>query len=163
MTESEFQEIFTELHAAIAALIAAEAPDARISTREAYDADEETWIGRLKNSAGEVHCYVIAFTGVSEITEGAVADKILEVGFRIVAYRKYDFGTDASNSTRNFTDEINAIRFAFLNDRDLGQTWVEDHSDFKEQQFLNEISTIPVHVARADMKFYLANIPYTFS
>lgn len=165
MTTSEFQAIFTGAHDAVAQIIRDTVPaGTRIFAREAFDEDEGTWVGRLKNTSGKIHCWTVAYTGTdSEEDEGSIATDVFVLNFMIVGYLGLDFGTDAANSAKTLANEIAALRFEFMNNRSLGEEYVSEHLGFSDKVGLVRLHNSDIHVARINLKVKLTPLAYEFN
>lgn len=164
MTENEFQQIWKDTRAALSGIVKNASPQSKVLTRDAFDREESVWIGRLKNSSGKVDCWTVSYTGTETIDDaGANATDVYRLSFKMVFYYRHDFGTNVSNSEEEFTDILNALRYALRDNRTLGVSFVADHSGFNERTILSKIDTQNVHIARADFHVYLCDLPYTYS
>jgi hypothetical protein len=167
MTSTEFQDIFTGIQAAIVDLIKSVVPEeTRVYSRDVFDENESVWIGRLKDKSPDkprVHCWTVTYVGNTDEEEEAISAATFYPTFKIEGFHYYEFGTNDDNSSKRFTDEINAIRFAFMNNLTLGQDWVAEHKGFKEQLILAKLDNQSVHMSRTLLKVQLEPLPFIYN
>jgi hypothetical protein len=167
MTLSEFQDLFKNIRTEIIDLIKANVTLASTAVygREVVDGDESTWYGRLTAPNGSTHCWTVSYAGCPGLDDekNPTATETFMPMFRIVGYRGYSFGTDAANSSDQHMDEVNKIRWAFMNNATLTlPDYVESHSGFIDQTVLGKIDTKPIHISKIDLGVQLHPIPYIY-
>lgn len=167
MTQAEFQQIFVDIRDSIVDLIVSNTDPAttRVWSRDVFDENEPTWLGRLTADDGSVHCWSVSYTGCPGLDDeqNPTATETFVPTFRIIGYRAYNFGTDADNSSDAHLDEINKLRWAFLNDPTLAlDDVVESHSGFIDQTMLGKIDTKSVHISRIDLGVQMHPIDYEY-
>lgn len=165
MTESEFQEIFANLHQAIVNKIKSVVPaETKVLGRDVSDVNnEKIWIGRLKDANGKIHCWTVSYQGCDSSGDTAIAANVFTPVFNIIGYHYYEFGTEADNSTVNFAAEINALRYAFMNELTLGQEWVCEHKGFHDQTSVLYMDGQQVHFSKVRLKVQLEPLPYEYA
>ena len=167
MTEQEFQQIFTDVRDAIIAIVNQEVDPAStvVWNREVFDENPPTWLGRITAPDGSIHCVSVCYTGTAGVDdkEDGVALETFVPMFRIVIYRGYDFGTNDDNSSDKHLNELNGLRFRFMNDPILSlPDTVCQHTGFIDQTVLSRIDTTAVHISRIDLGVELLPISYDF-
>lgn len=167
MTLADFQQLFKDIREAIVDVVesSVDVNKTKILARDAYHDDDTIWLGRITAPDDSIHCWSIFYTGCAGLDDpqNPVATETFVPMFRLIGYYGYDFGTDAANSTDKFQDELQALRWNFMNNATLGMgTPVNFHTGFKDQTVLGKISDRRIHIARVDMGVELTPIPYTY-
>lgn len=167
MTLPEFQTLFTNIHKAITDLVKANVDVSKVKVigRDCFDEDEAEWVGRIMGNDGTIRCWSVFPTSTAGLDDEntPTATETFIPMFGLIGYHYYDFGTDSSNSNKSFQDELNKLRWAFMNNQALGlPDYVESHSGFINRTTLGKIDTTTVHIARVDLGVQLHPIAYTY-
>lgn len=165
MTPQDFASVFQEIEQNVVDLIKdVVPPETKVIGRSTFSDAENVWLGRIKDSNGQIHCYSVQYVGTDESDDSvAVATAVFTAKFQIIAFMEYSFGTDADNSSRRFADELHALRFVFLNNQRLNSDWVCSHSGFSERLYLTKLDGRDVHLAKIDLKVQLEPLSYEYN
>ncbi len=167
MTLAEFQQLFLDIQTALTNLVSANVDTGvvKVIGRDVFDEDEAEWMGRLVGPTGLVRCWSIYSTGCAGLEDerNPVSTETFVPTYNLIGYHYYDFGTTASNSAKSFQNELNKLRWAFMQDQSLGlPSYVESHTGFINRLVLGRIDSKPVHIARVELGVRLHPIAYEY-
>lgn len=166
MTAEEYAAVGADIQHAIAGIITATAPTAKVLQRDPVNMDEAQWVGSLKSAddldgAGDkrVHAWLVTFAGTEDPRGSTVRAIEPVLPFKVQVFLSHEFGTDADNSEGRLRDEVLKVQMELAKQQRLGGiVGVSKHTDLSMRVRLARLGGEIVHRGEGELSVEMTPI-----
>jgi hypothetical protein len=154
VTGEEYADLGATVQSAIATIIGATAPTAKVLQRDPVNIDEALWLGSLlsdsdTDASGDkrVHAWLVTFAGSEDPTSTTIRAIEPVLPFKVQLFLSHEFGTAADSSEGRMRAEVLKVQYALAASPRLGlsQSLVQRHMQLSMRVRLARMGVTIVH------------------